>query len=88
MTMLNDAAIRHRQRLQEGGLARKLGTTATGLSCLARATANPEGQCKAGGTARGALLKRGLVTGPDSRHHYFITKAGREVVRKARELRW
>jgi hypothetical protein len=63
--------------------ARKLGVTPDGLEQLARAVAG-DGTVR-GGMARMKLVEQGYAAG-DVRSQ--ITDAGREIVRRAREMGW
>jgi predicted transcriptional regulator len=85
------AEVARRQRLKYSEtFAKLLGVSAAGLEWLGKLVANPDRADKRG-TEYIPLLKKGLVAeDPHSnyRHGFTITDAGREIVRRAREMGW
>jgi hypothetical protein len=86
MAQLHGRRAAARRELQ---IAAELGVTLAGLSVLARAIANGGNSRHTGGncgTARTPLADAGLID--ITADGWPITDAGREIVRKARELGW
>ncbi len=74
---------------QENRVAKALGVTASGLRALSRAYVNPEGRVLSDGSAIVPLEREGYVTAKERPSYMrFLTDAGRDVVRRAREMGW
>lgn len=72
-------------------VAKQLGVTAAGLTWLAKLAATGKGPKR--GSEHIKLIADGFVTltesgGPTYDRRYFITDAGRDVVRRARAMGW
>jgi hypothetical protein len=84
------AEVARRQRLKYSEtFAKLLGVSAAGLELLARFVANPD-RSTIRGTEHLPLLAKGLLNDDPSSSYsdYKITDAGREIVRRAREMGW